>query len=174
MVDDTTSLDPPTCTSLPRSTLYTTTSSQRSRQSRPHAGQICHDTPFPFQSQTSASIYCNLILCDPTGVDPLTYALPPPMPPLVPLPKTSSKCSKNRNHNAGTCHDSPIPISLTNTYSLTLRNTTGVISSHTSPTHNTYSLILVSQPASISPHTLCLSSFPSPTLCVGVGAWNSW
>jgi len=68
----------------------------------------------------------NLILCDPTGVGPLTYAFTPQCAPLVPLPKTSSKCSKNRNHNAGTRHDSPIPMSLTNTYSLTLRNATSV------------------------------------------------
>lgn len=33
---------------------------------------------------------------------------------------------ESRNHNAGTRHDSPIPISLTNTYSLTLRYPTGV------------------------------------------------
>ena len=46
-----------------------------------------------------------------------------------------------------------------------------LISPHTSPpTHNTYNLFLVSQPASTSSHTFCLSSSPSLlTLCVGVG-----
>ena len=61
-------------------------------------------------------------------------------------------------------------------YHLTLRDPTSVnLLTYTPPTHNTNNLFLVSQPASISPHILCLSSFPSPlTLCVGVGAWNSW
>jgi len=59
---------------------------------------------------------------------PLPTYLPPspPMPSLVPPPKNVFEMQENRNHNAGTRHDSPIPISPTNTYSLTLRYPTGV------------------------------------------------
>ena len=80
----------------------------------------------------------------------------PSMSPLVPPPTNVFEMQENRNHNAGTRHDSPIPISPTNTYSLTLRYPTGVdlpTYSPPLPTHNTYSLFLVSQPASISPYT---------------------
>jgi len=55
-----------------------------------------------------------------------SHAPSPPMPPLVPPPKNFFEMQENINHNAGTRHDSPIPISLTNTYSLTLCYPTSV------------------------------------------------
>ena len=52
---------------------------------RPHAGQICHDTPFPSNHKHLSSHTYNLVLCDPPGIDPLTYALPPQcLPPGTP------------------------------------------------------------------------------------------
>jgi hypothetical protein len=76
-------------------------------------------------SHTPSNSPSSHILCNPTGVDPFTYTLPS-IPPLVPPPKNVFDMQESRNHNAGTRHDSPIPISLTNTYSLTLRYPTGV------------------------------------------------
>ena len=101
----------------------------------------------------------HLILCDPTSVNLLTYT-PPQL-------HTASFSYPNQRRSPH-IH---IPLHTT----LFSATQPAVISSHTTPpSHNTYSLFLVSQPASISPHTLCLFFFPCPTLCVGVGAWNSW
>ena len=120
---DTTSLYPRTCTSLPRSTLYTTIFSQRSG----HQGLTLDNfvtTSFPFQSHPSAITYIQSCSVRPNRRRSPHIRLPPQSFSRVP-PRTSSKCSKNRNHNAGTRHDSPISISTT---------------------HNIYSLFLVSQP----------------------------
>ena len=77
------------------------------------------------RSHTPSNLPSSHILRNPTGIDPLTYTLPS-NPPLVPPPKHVFEMQERRNHNAGTRHDSPIPILLTNTYSLTLRYPTGV------------------------------------------------
>ena len=91
------------------------------RTPSPHAGQIV-TTPFSPSNHTHLPPHTyNLILCDPTGVDPLTYALPPNAPPWYFLERLRN--AAKTEIIAGTRHDSPIPIS---------------------PTYNTYSLILVS------------------------------
>jgi len=85
---------------------------------------------FPLPITTICHHIHTILFCvtQPASI-PSNTPSPPNALTLVP-PRTSSKCSKNRNHNAGTRHDSPIPVS---------------------PTHNTYSLFLVSQPRR-SPH----------------------
>ena len=115
----------------------------------------CQDRLAQLQrSHTPSNLPSSHILCNPTGVDPLTYTLPSNAPPCSP-PKNVFEMQENINHNARTRHDSPIPISPTNTYSLTLRYPTGVDlpTYPPTPTHNTYSLFLVSLPASIFPYT---------------------
>ena len=108
----------------------------------------------------------------------------PPMPPLVPLPRTSSKCRETeiitqehvttlpqphpRVPSASISSHTPLPHSQ---YIQPLSRVPSARSPHIHPLpiHNTYSFHLVSQPASISPHTFYLASSPSlPTLCVGV------
>ena len=78
----------------------------------------------------------NLILCDPTGVDLLTYA-PPPHSSLSPSLQTAAKSGSERRT---ICHYTPIPLPLT---------------IHTAWFSGT-------QPASISSHTSYLSSPTSP------------
>ena len=103
-------------------------------------------------------------------------------PPLVPPPKRLRNAVQLESERRTIRHDTPIPLPLTihtslfsvtqpvrfphlhlssplpllhttrNPYYLTL-STPNSISSHTSPTHNTYILLLVSQPALISSHT---------------------
>ena len=76
----------------------------------------CQDRLAQLQrSHTPSNLPSSHILCNPTGVDPLTYTLPSNAP-MVPPPKNVFEMQENRNHNAGTRYDSPIPISPTNTW----------------------------------------------------------
>ena len=86
--------------------------------------------PFPLPLTSICHHIHTIFFCVTQPVSILSHTPSPPNAlPLLPL-LTSSKFSKNGNHNADTRHDSPIPIS---------------------STHNTYSLILVSQSVQ-SPH----------------------
>jgi len=82
--------------------------------------------PFPLPNTNICHHIHTILFCVTQPASIPSHTTPPPCPPRYPLSKTSLKCSKNRNHNAGTRHNSPIPISLTNTYSLTLGNPTSV------------------------------------------------
>jgi len=95
----------------------------------------------------------NLILCDPTDVDPLTYALPPNAPPGTSSQKRLRNAAKTEiitQEQVTTL--ASLYYSQIHTVLLSATQPAS-ISSYPSPTHNTYSLILVSHPASISPHT---------------------
>jgi len=164
MVDNTTSLYPRTCTSLPRSTLYTTISSQYSRHQGLTQDKFVTTPLSPPITNICHHIHTILFCATQPALIPSHTPSPPNAFPLVP-PRMSSNCSKNRNHNAGTRHDSPIPISPThNTHSLILVSQLASISPHTPPLNQyTYSLILVSQPVLISSHTTSpLSQYIQP------------
>jgi len=123
------------------------------------------------------SQYIHPLSCVPTGIDLPIYTshsqfIPPYSPrPNLDLPTYASKIlttlfSCPKRVDLPTYIPSPFTIH-TASFSCPKRVD---LPTYTSPTHNTYNLFLVSQPASISPHTFCLSSSPSLlTLCVGVG-----
>ena len=76
------------------------------RTPRPYAGQIV-TTPISPSNHTHLQPHTyNLVLCDPTSVDPLTYLPPPVLPPGI--PSNVFTCSTNRNHGAGTHHESSL------------------------------------------------------------------
>ena len=116
-----------------------TTSSQRSKQSGSSRRTNLSRHPFPLPI-TNICHHIHTILFYVTQPASIPSHTPsPPMPPLVPPPKNVFEMQQNRNHNAGTRHDSPIPISITIHTVLLSATPPASISPHTPPTHNTYS-----------------------------------